>query len=109
MSNRCCRHCCRDNNFVENDFGDQIQALNQLIAQLVANIQIQEQTQAQAQAQDADSSARTILRDSGNSNVSVEIDNVSVAVAVLVSVGLLTGVLDGAALQPLLDRLLARQ
>ncbi len=66
------------------------------------NEQAQAQVQAQAQAQDQDQNQRNVFREIGN--VHIDIDNENILVAVLVVVAVLTGSLDGTAVQSLLDR-----
>ena len=69
-------------------------------------LQTQAQAQAQAQDQDQDQNQKTIFKEIGN--VHIDIDNENIAVAVLAILGFLAGSLDGAGVQSLMDRVLAR-
>ena len=68
--------------------------------------QVQVQAQAQAQEAEQDQNQRNVFREIGN--VHIDIDNENILVAVLVVVAVLTGALDGTAVQGMLDRFVSK-
>ena len=103
--NNCCCCCCRRNRF-DDDANDVANANFQAQAQAQRQRQAQLQAQAQLQGQEAEQETRSIFKEIGN--VRIDIDNTNIAVAVLAILAFLHGSLDGAGIQSIMDKVLAK-